>query len=256
VLALDFDGVIADALAECAAVTWYAATLTPTATAPTVPPLPAAVADVPADFVALFTQVRAYSRTIEDFMVTHTLYPGVSTVGRADFQRARRASDPTTLSVRADAAERVRAGWRAEQFDAWVGLHRVHPQVAELLRTTGQTVVVISAKDPASIRSILAHHGLEPAVDDIIGSCHDKRQALDDLLTRHPAARSEGLTFVDDSIDNVLTVTDLPLNALWADWGYHGPEDQILAGESGVRQIQLRHLLQFTRSPRGTASPA
>lgn len=247
-LALDFDGVIADALTECAAVTWYADGDEPVEDFSPLT-LPGAVDAVPGSFLATFEQVRAYSRTLDDFMVALELHGRAPRVDRGLFEATRRTVGASALAAAAARAERVRAHWRDSQFGPWVGLHEVHPEMRDLLRDTDHTVAVVSAKDPDSITAILAHHGLDSSVAVVIGSCHDKRAALSDLLDRHPAAADEGLTFVDDCLANVVAVGDLPLAARWARWGYHGPEDVTEAERLGIAGLDLSDLPALTRRP-------
>jgi phosphoglycolate phosphatase-like HAD superfamily hydrolase len=246
-LALDFDGVVVDALTECAAVTWFAG---PGARAPT-PGLPEAVASVPANYLATFAQVRSYSRTLDDFMVTNALHPRVAPVSRAIFEEALAQGDPGERARAAAAAEEIRGRWRGQQFRQWALLHTVRPELADLLRTTTHSVVVVSAKDAASIRAILTHHGLG-TVDRIIGSCRDKPAALARLLGTNPKARSEGVVFIDDSVANVIAVGELDVESRWALWGYHGLEDFRLAARAGVRQLHIRQLGSLAATTRST----
>jgi len=237
-LALDFDGVVVDALTECAAVTWFAGPGASTAD----PDLPQAVDDLPADYLTTFAQVRAYSRTLDDFMVANTLYPRAEPVDRAVFEAALAGGDPGERARAAAAAERIRGRWRGQQFRQWARLHTVRQELAELLRTTPHSVVVVSAKDAASIRAILAHHGLDGVVSRIIGSCRDKPAALQRLRDTHPKARVEGVVLIDDSVANVIAAREAGVQAQWALWGYHGPEDFRLAARAGVRQLHIRQL--------------
>ena len=65
-LVLDFDGVVCDALVECALVTWLGVH-------PPDPrrPVSAHAAAMPRSFVERFGLVRAYSRILDHFLVVH-----------------------------------------------------------------------------------------------------------------------------------------------------------------------------------------
>lgn len=247
-LALDFDGVIADALLEGAAVTWFARDGVPSLH----PPISEAVTQIPADFVAVFAQVRAYSRTLDDFMLAHLLYPASGPIDRQRFAEVKAEADPKTIAERVAAAEKVRASWRENGFPEWVAQHTVHAQMAELIRQTDDEIIIVSAKDAASIAAILAHHGLLQHIVHIEGDCHDKRAVLGARL-KDGVGRNE-LIFVDDSIANILAVADLPLRALWADWGYHGHEDMALAREKGLVPLGLDDLRLFIKKHKQAAS--
>ncbi|MFV0643638.1 MAG: hypothetical protein ACK5NN_03935 [Sphingomonadaceae bacterium] len=235
-LVLDFDGVVADALLECAAVTWYAARLDRGANAPR---LPDAANEIPSDFIDIFRQVRAYSRTLDDFMVANALDDQATIVDRATFQTVREAMPATQRADQAAIAEEVRGTWRDTQYDLWIGLHRVHAEVARLILNTEHEIAILSAKDEASIRAILRHHGLERRVSRYVGSCHDKFAVLGQWLEMDPVARRENLIFVDDSIENVADAARLPLEIVWAGWGYHGVEDRHFAQDHGIPMRSL-----------------
>jgi len=79
VLILDFDGVVCDALDECALVTWLGKPGNePEATGQ------ASLKRLPPEFRSVFRHVRDYARLLDHFMVAHL--PGASTVrSQAEF---------------------------------------------------------------------------------------------------------------------------------------------------------------------------
>ncbi len=231
-LALDFDGVVCDALGECAAVTWLAGR----ATSPEDWPLPAAVASVPPPFLTTFASVRAYSRTLADFMVANAV-PAGPTIGRAEFRRHRAAAGVARLADQARLAESIRAYWREAQPEQWIGLHTVHAEVAALIRAAPEPVAIVSAKDAESIRAILDAAGLSDDIGAVVGSCRDKPAALAELV-----ADNDGrpVIFIDDNLDNVLAASSRPgVDGRWAGWGYHGREDELTADDLGIGPLSL-----------------
>lgn len=251
-LALDFDGVVCDALTECAAVTWHAAH--PPLDGETPPPLADAVEQVPEDFVRTFTSVRAYSKTLDDFMVANAVPVGHE-VDQAGFAQHRAAAGSARLAGQAKAGEEIRGYWRAHQFDEWIALHTVYPEVADVIARNGQRVVIVSAKDADSIRAILAHHRLAGYVEDVFGSCADKSAAVAQFAAGVDASDSD-VVFVDDNLANAVTVERLPgVRAVWATWGYHGPEDVDLAAYLGFPTLTLNHVDQLTRIPARPGTP-
>lgn len=241
-LALDFDGVVADALQECAAVTWHAGPFGRGATAPR---LPDAIDEVPQSFIETFRQVRAYSRTLDDFMVANVLHERPGSIDRQLFQSTRELHR-RDLADQAAVAERVRGKWRDQQYDQWTGLHTVHPEVAELIANARQDIVIVSAKDAESIKAVLKLHGLDEKVSRIEGACKNKRHVLQALLNHDPDMAGGGIIFVDDSIENILDARDLPVRVEWAGWGYHGPEDLAVAAEHDVRMLHLSEVAKLT----------
>lgn len=250
-LALDFDGVICDALDECAAVTWFAAIR---AADPTPPPrLPEALDRVPPAFLEVFRSVRGYARTLADFMVANTLAEPVTS--HAGFDRAKQAAGPELLTRQAAAGEAIRAQWRSDQFTEWITLHTVYPGVTELITDFEGTIAIVSAKDTASINEILAFHRLGARVTTVIGSCHDKPAALTRLLAENPAERRRAV-FIDDNLGNILDAAALPIATLWATWGYHTPEDLDTAHGRAITSATLDtvHDLVLTRGHHTTTS--
>jgi len=236
VLALDFDGVVCDALGECAAVTWYAANA-----GANVPPGPAAaVRRVPAAFLATFASARAYSRTLADFMVANAVRSGV-TLDRVTFERWRAEVGPGRLAAQARRGETIRAEWRRTYPKEWIGLHKVQAQVASLVRAVDEPLAIVSAKDAESIREILAAAGLDQCVSRIVGSCQDKPAVLAELVA--DAQRQSGarrVLFIDDNLENALAAARMPgIESHWAHWGYHGPEDDRAAAKAGMPPLLL-----------------
>jgi len=240
-LALDFDGVVADALLECAAVTWYAGQLK----ADEVPPrLPQAVQDIPQEFLKVFRAVRCYSRTMDDFMVANALYGTTSDIDEASFEHSKRASANGHFSKQAAKAEAVRAHWRNTQFSDWIALHQIQPELFDLIVNTKHRVRILSAKDEASIRDILRHYKIETKVEQVKGQCHNKKAVLHGWLQDDISTPNEALVFVDDSVKNVAEAAQLHVTAVWAGWGYHGPEDKAFAEARSIVMQELDVLKQ------------
>ena len=232
-LILDLDGVIVDALAECALVTWLGAY-------PAQPGRPISAQPPPPGFTRHFAAVRAYARTLGHFLVTHRSEPG-GIAGRADFDRAFAAIPEADVAAFVAAATAVRERCRTEEPGWWLGRHTLYPGLAALIRRHAGTVAVITAKDAGSAWAILRHHGLADAVTEVVGDCGRKDLAVA-ALCPDPAA----VTFIDDSLANVAQVAATGADARWATWGYHTPEDAAAARAGGVHSIDLPHAAELT----------
>lgn len=213
-LALDFDGVVVDALSECATVTWFS-----TRTGRPRPPdtLAHAVELVPEKFTDTFARIRPYCRTMADFMVA--LHWPDDPVDATAFTRVRGRLDERMLLAQAATGERRRAHWRRVDPLGWLAAHHVHTPTAKLLTEWRGPTAIVSAKDVDSIAAILNHHHL--TCDHIIGQATDKAAALR-ALTRDGTRA----VFIDDNLDNADRVGTCPqVRSYWAMWGYHTPED-------------------------------
>ena len=241
-LALDFDGVLCDALTECAAVTWHAVH-SPSGTEP--PTLAVAVATMPEAFLVTFASIRPMARTLADFMVAHVVPAGQS-VDRRQFDHYRDLAGPEVLAAQAESGERIRSHWRETEPEQWLALHTVYAEVATHLRSTRQPVAIVSAKDAASIWAILTHHRLSGSVGTVYGSCVDKTPVLATLRAAQAGSDANPLLFVDDNLDHALAAAQLPgVESRWAMWGYHTAEDLLRPESAVARPLTLDQLAQL-----------
>lgn len=264
-LILDFDGVLCDALTECAAVTWCAGRdrspqVRSAAAAATGGPAPGrlptlgeAIRELPSAFLVTFGVVRGFARTLADFMVAHGPAAGSLRTQRA-FTQARAAIPEAELTAMVASAERHRSHWRRTEPEQWLDAHHLYPGVADLLHAATGPTCVVTAKDALSVRRVLSHHGLAATVADVVGDCSDKAAAVQGLAGRRNVAPAD-VTFVDDNVDNALQVAGTGARVRWAEWGYHAPEHRATARAAGLISLQLKDLSTLTArttTPGGT----
>jgi phosphoglycolate phosphatase-like HAD superfamily hydrolase len=234
-LIMDFDGVVCDALEECALVTWLGVH----------PPSPRVAVSsqltaMPRGFVDRFRNIRGFARLLEHFLVAHR--PAAARITtRPQFETAFRAIARAYVREFSRGASGARQRCREEEPSFWLDLHTVYPGIAELLRDRAGEVAVVTAKDESSVRAILEHHGLGDAVAEVIGECGRKADAVRDLCARHGVS-SATVTFVDDNLANVAAVAATGASAHWAMWGYHTAHDLADAARAGVRRLELGDL--------------
>ena len=231
-LVLDFDGVVVDALTECALVTWLGVH-------PPDPrrPVSANTAAMPPAFVERFGLVRAYSRILDHFLVAHRPAAGRMRTP-ADFDRIFASLPGQYVAGFVAAATAARRRCRTEEPDVWLDLHTIYPGMPGLLARHAGAVAVVTAKDAGSVQAILGRHGLDGAVLEIIGESRDKAAAVRALTARHGTA-PDRVTFVDDNLANVRQVAATGADAYWATWGYHTPADRAEARRLRVRPLML-----------------
>lgn len=234
-LALDFDGVIADAWTECAAVTYLAGGGGPEQM-PHPPTLAEAIDGVPEGFLLNFARVRPYCRTLPDFMLAHFSHLPLHSAAEFDDIRATIPAD--TVTRMAQVGERWRAWWRTSEPDSWLAGHRVDAAVVRAMSRWPGRRWIVSAKDTASITAILHRAGADDAVDHVAGGCLSKIGVLADA-----AQRTSEVVFVDDSIDNAIAAVSIPgVTPLWATWGYSAPGDAARAAAAGIPAITVPDL--------------
>lgn len=238
-LVLDFDGVIADALEECALVTWLGAH----------PPareraISSYLPVMPAGFRQRFRLVRDYSRILAHFVVAHRPVAAHITT-RTRFETVFGAISADYVRGFSALATSARTRCRTEEPQRWLGLHTLYPGVADVLRAHSGAIAVVTAKDEASVRAILEHHGLGQTVGQVFGECSRKPDAVRELAARHGIG-TDRLTFVDDNLGNVLQVAQTGARGLWAMWGYSTPEDHLRARNERVERLGLADLGRLT----------
>jgi len=162
-LIVDFDGVVVDALEECALVTWLGVH-PPVASAPVSAHLPA----IPPGFLRRFARVRDFSRTLDHFLVAHRAAAD-RVSAQAEFDRIYSALAPTTVRSFVAGASAARQRCRVEEAPFWLDLHTLYPGVAGLLERHAGAVAVITAKDAESVWTILRRRGLDHTVVEVIG---------------------------------------------------------------------------------------
>src|SRR6266700_1796881 len=181
VLILDFDGVICDALTECALVTWLGIHQPPPGTR-----ISAHAKAMPRNFVERFRAIRDYSRGLEHFMTAHR--PMAANVrDQAHFDRLFGIFSAEYVGEFVASASAARARCREEEPEFWLDLHTLYPGIAGLLRRHDGRVCIVTAKDEESVRRILRRHGLEDTVLEVVGETTRKAAAVRALMDRHDA---------------------------------------------------------------------
>jgi phosphoglycolate phosphatase-like HAD superfamily hydrolase len=234
-LILDFDGVVCDALEECALVTWLGVHQPQPGT-----PISAYLEAMPRGFLERFRTVRDYSRLLAHFVVAHRAAAG-SIRAKADFDRLFEVIPADYIVRFSVAASAARQRCRDEESDLWLDLHTLYDEIPDLLHRHAGEVAIVTAKDEESVWAILNRHGLAHTVVEVIGECGRKAEAVVDLCARH-GSDPRSTTFIDDNLANVVGVASTGARTLWATWGYATPEDQAEATERGVPRLALESL--------------
>lgn len=147
----------------------------------------------------------------------------------------------------------VRDSWIARDLDGWLSLHRFYPgtieRMAQIL-TTNIKLYIITTKEGRFAHQLLQQQGIELEEARIIGkeSKRPKYETLRILRDRHqPTAGVSRIFFVEDrlkALQQVAQQSDLDNVSLFlADWGYNLEGDRYLASQD--ERIELLSLEQF-----------
>ena len=247
-LVLDFDGVVCDALEECALVTWHGLASVDLTTVKGAELL----AQVPAPFVARFRHVRNYSRLLDHFFVAHQR--GSDNIRtQHEFDALFSSLDPDDVQAFVQGATTVRDLLRENDGEFWLGMHTLYPGVAGLMRRHAGETAIVTAKDERSVWEILRWHGLDQTVTEVIGECGAKAEAVE-RLAREANVPTSDVTFIDDNLANVVRVGGVGTRAMWASWGYQIPEHRLQAEQQLISTVELADLeFVFARNQSGDA---
>jgi HAD superfamily hydrolase (TIGR01509 family) len=234
-LVLDFDGVVCDGFAECALVTWNAHFERPVDDFS-----PRGLEQLPPAFLERFRHTRAYARHLGHFLVA-VLAGSRELATQTQFDECYHALPTPVIDAFVDRAGRYRDQARARFPNRWLNYHELYPGLAKLLADVADEVYVVTAKDRASVLSILNAAGIGLAPDRVYGEQRDKLAALADVARREGVQAGQ-LDFVDDNLPNVLAARTAGYQAHWAAWGFSAPEHHEQAGRLGLPALPLSKL--------------
>ncbi|MBN2416932.1 hypothetical protein JXO52_13885 [bacterium] len=250
VLALDFDGVIADSLRECLVVSLNA-WRTLSSRGDTITSLP----EVDSGLEAAFRRLRPFIRTGEDYiLIQMALEAGVTIENQLDFDRfaASYTDDRSTLRHAFYAA---RTALCSGQHERWLELNPLYPGMADLLRLwpDPDRLLIISTKRSDFIAAILTGNAISFPDDALYyaGPGHSKRSIIEALLKER--SLSPGLfNFVDDQVDTLRKVAPTGVRCFLAAWGYTGSEQIRSAATAGITVRGLDAFLGEWQKQRNT----
>lgn len=236
VLALDFDGLLCDSLAEGVLTTWngyYEKGLAAFSNA--------GFAAIPARFIERFTFCRGFARHSGHFFAAF-LDPWLPMCSQRDFERVYQAISAHDVHSFVEKVACYRERVRQKRLPTWLSYHHLYPGIARFLSVLTLPTYIVTAKDAASVAMILEYAGIPFAADHIVGSQQEKIGALQTIQQRE-AIRAADLFFFDDHLPNILTARQAGYTAFWALWGYNVPDHFALAQEQRIPTIDLSTFL-------------
>ena len=239
VIALDFDGVLCDGLAECLLVSWLAF-------ADRVQPGNGVVLleTIPASFKDHFARCRNFVRHSGHFIIP--FLSGATFETQADFDAAYRAVEAGRLEAFLRRFEASRKQLRQEQPAQWLALHTLYPGVRSALQAARLPLFIVTAKDTASVLAILEAAGVLFGGDRVYGGVTAKVAAFQDIARQSGCSR-ERIAIYDDNVFNVAEACGAGFDAIWATWGYSSAEHQRIAVSKSLPRVSLDEFLMSLR---------
>jgi phosphoglycolate phosphatase-like HAD superfamily hydrolase len=246
VLALDFDGVIADSALETFLVAMRAfLVLRPDSSlAPMSAEAEAAACETPGalDRVKLLAGFRALmplGNRAEDFGVAlDALERGLSFAGQPEYDAFFAAHERQWLRAFHELFYLERERLAAAEPGVWSSLQPPYPEVVAALRRHrgGPRLAIATAKDRRSVEVLLGHYGLagvfapELVLDKESGVA---KTAHLELLQRRLDVPFSAIVFVDDKLRHLDAVAPLGVRCVLAAWGYNGERERQGARAAG-----------------------
>jgi phosphoglycolate phosphatase-like HAD superfamily hydrolase len=230
-LALDFDGVIADSAPEA----FEVARRTYLELRPASPLRSADATELYRAFLALMP----LGNRAEDYATAlAAAEAGATLPDQACYDAFRDAQDADWLRAYHERFYAVRTALSESDRPAWLALLRPYPAFIALLRRRAGSCeyAIATAKDRRSVGILLAHYGVGDLFPDEL--VLDKEAGVSKTAHLERLAELRGLdlrevTFVDDKVNHLDAVAPLGVRCALAAWGYNGPREHDLARARG-----------------------
>ncbi|WP_295621412.1 HAD family hydrolase [Chamaesiphon sp. GL140_3_metabinner_50] len=246
ILALDFDGVICDGMAEYWQTAWR--TYTQVWQLERLEPSPG-VAEK-------FRELRPLIEVGWEMPVLiRALSLGISTDRmQSSWQRIRDRilADSRLSGVKvSQQLDAVRDSWIEQDLTSWLGLHQFYPGVVDLFKDLPNRKiqpVIITTKESRFVTQLLQKEGIELSSEFIWGK-ELKRSKIDSLkqILDRGAKKSPAVWFVEDRLSTLTKIATQPelesVKLYLADWGYNTPLERAAALQQS--RIQTLALADF-----------
>lgn len=233
VLALDFDGVIADSAREC-----FVVALRTRRQLLGRDDFGSGSED-DAGLFAGFLELMPLGNRAEDYgVILEALAEGASLPDQRAYDAFHDRQDPSALAGFHRCFYEVRRAWSEADPEGWMACMRPYPRIGDMLRRHAGEVhlAIATAKDRRSVRILLQAYEM----DDLFGpgSVLDKETGVHKRSHVEHIARERGvapgaITFVDDKLNHLEDVGALGARCVLAAWGYNGERERRAARQAG-----------------------
>lgn len=244
-LALDFDGVVADSAPEAFLVSLrtYAALCPQSGVArhaEGLEDLPSVVALRSSPLYTPFLESLPLGNRAEDFgVVLAALEAGISLPDQATYDAFHGGHDEAWLANFHRHFYLQRDEISARHPEGWLELMAPFAPLVDVLRARAgdATLAIATARDRRSVQVLLDAYGIGQLVDDALlvdkEAGRNKCAHLRILATRS-GIPPEDTRFLDDKVNHLRDVAELGVGVALAGWGYNGAREHALAREYGL----------------------
>ncbi|MGL5035980.1 MAG: HAD family hydrolase, partial [Microcystaceae cyanobacterium] len=141
--------------------------------------------------------------------------------------------------------DQVRDEWIQSDLEKWLSLHRFYPGVIERLNgilRSPTLLYIITTKEGKFVQKLLTEQGLKLEPNQIFGKeiKQPKAQTLQQILTQHQI-KPEELWFIEDLLKTLQKIQEQPdlsgIGLFLADWGYNTPAMRDSLGHQSAIQL-------------------
>lgn len=233
VLALDFDGVIADSAREA----FVVALRTRRALLGRDDFGEGAEGD--ASLFDRFLELMPLGNRAEDYgVILEALAQGAAVPDQQAYDAFHDRQDPQALRSFHRRFYDVRRAWSEADVHGWLACMPPYPGIGALLRRHAGRVrfAIATAKDRRSVRFLLESYGMADLFPE--DRIHDKETGVHKRSHVERIARESGVpfpavTFVDDKLNHLEDVATLGARCVLAAWGYNGERERRAARVAG-----------------------
>ncbi len=240
ILALDFDGVIADSIKECLVSGFNAyANYTERQKIERYDQLDP-------QWAAEARRLRNYIRNGEDYVfIAHALENDVPVHGQQDFDAfLKRHADLRDTFF--DHMVNQRISFSDAKPDVWSSLNPLYDGMRDFLidYPDKDNLYIITTKKLLFVYKILNAnhiHLMDDNIRDTSGGL-SKRRIIEDIMHKR-TIEPEDFYFIDDQVDTLITVQPSGVNVLFAEWGYNTPAQADAARANSIPVLTLHDFI-------------
>ena len=240
-LAMDFDGVIADSIMECA-VAGYNAYSTYRGNANQI----ITPNKINHRQLNLFKSTRPFIRSGEDYIyLFQAISEGINIYSQEDFDRFK-----NRYIDRKDSYYQlfysVRQQLITSNFNEWINLNPLYDGMKQFLNTVSSKVHIISTKASKYIIAILSHYAINLKSENIHSTENgfSKSDILLKIITENNF-KAQNTVYIDDHLDTLLKMEKTNTNCLLATWGYNTKKQQDEYLNSSIKMVDLKQFYQM-----------
>ena len=141
-----------------------------------------------------------------------------------------------------------RTSWMQTDNSNWLMHTKLFSEIAQFPRNifNKNNIIILSSKDGDSIKNIFKQEGFIINNDNIYGaeSFTDKLSVLEEYQAKYNIDPKQ-MYFLDDNIDNLLSVLKMDINLFIAEWGYVNKDQLPLVKKNNINILKLNELKKW-----------